>query len=438
MRIDEFIDAALRRSILKKVRVRVDPRESNFNLHLSSSYEGYVLEEHDTTVTVYFVNTPAGIEPVQNVQKQHISNVQDTDATLIDKICKVVTTMGIRPNNPVLQQIRNANNAEFLDSYLKQLGFDDKELLQIYKKACMLTEANDTPTKAIVDAGIELADRLTGWLADLPKLAVGQNSIFRRLARFLKTADINELIKINQTRSVLSDQRIRDGEGNTSLKHPVAGQLLYISSGMSDGLKVGKTTFESVMDDNQNRYNLVGRFTQPVASEKEFKHGFAIVAPENRSKLFGPCYADFGLFSKTHTGKISLTLKKTRKNKAITECYTAKFVDFKNVKYALIQSPVSCELPSETKIELTKELAGSKALGDVVSEKNLSPDRLGKYKSVIHQIQRDPATTTKVNDLLAKFIESEEYKTDKFNHNKLFDLMLKQLESVGIKAELYK
>ena len=99
---------------------------------------------------------------------------------------------------------------------------------------------------------------------------------------------------------------------------------------------------------------------------------------------------------------------------------------------------MSCELPSETKIELTKELAGSKALGDVVSEKNLSPDRLGKYKSVIHQIQRDPATTTKVNDLLAKFIESEEYKTDKFNHNKLFDLMLKQLESVGIKAELYK
>jgi len=323
MQIDGVIDKTLKRSVLKRVLVKVDPKESsNPDLHLSSAYEGYVLEEDDTTVKIYFIGTPQGIEPIQTVSKKHISPVP-VNNSLKTQVCKTLLSMGIERNNPVLQQIKNLNNLEFLDSYLKQLGFDDKQLAAFYKKMCLSkTEQISEQSAQGISVGkglARIAHKAVQSLGDIPKLYVGKKSIFNRLANFIKSFNLQDLINLEGILTGIDP------------KQKFENRKIYIYFQGVEGVQY---------TENKNPYHLIGVFEDTNIKESEVTHPFKIVNAVKGMKNFKSGEADFAMYSKK-SGCICLIKDdpQTAGTYKSTEiCYTANIVPFKADFLATVSS----------------------------------------------------------------------------------------------------
>ena len=90
------------------------------------------------------VGIPAGINPIQTVDRQHITPIEPCSPSpkffeFRSKILQHLEKEGISKDTPQYQQIQNCNNPEFIDTYLKELKYDDSKIANLYK-AVFLTE----------------------------------------------------------------------------------------------------------------------------------------------------------------------------------------------------------------------------------------------------------------------------------------------------------
>ena len=79
MKVDRIIEEALRKANLKKIRIKVDPRQLvNQGFEHCTSFEGHVIEECGNSLKVYLINPPPEVEPVQMVDRENARELNNT------------------------------------------------------------------------------------------------------------------------------------------------------------------------------------------------------------------------------------------------------------------------------------------------------------------------------------------------------------------------
>lgn len=425
MTIDDFINDVLRKSVLKRIRIKVDPRESAQHAsgyHLSSSYEGYILQETDTTVKVYFINTPAGIEPIQQVDKKHIMGPVGTD-TFIQKLVQTLISTGVKSNHPVLKQLEELHNLEFVETYLKQLNLDDRQISELYKK--MLLVQNEAVGDSIVNVGKEvakLAGKAASAFGELPKLVVGgRESALGRAAKFLKTFNINDLIHFDKlSKSTLSE------------KTPSKGQLVYIS-----GIKGMSLQYDKF----KTPYNIVGQFDKPVITETEYSFQFNTVEPSTAKLSYPGGTLDFSPLKDKREGVLCLKAV-TKAQETEKRCFAVR-VDKAKVRNTYSVTVVN-EIPvkSVTPVRLTEVKAGlallkelqSLSIIDYTKGAELSDEQQGTLMTVAMKIAANKDVKIKVLDTLQDLAKEEAF-TRLASERDKYNIIMSKLKEMNVYRE---
>lgn len=133
---------------LKRIRIKTDPLwAEKLGIFNAPSYEGYVLKENcgNGMVKIFIVNAPAGVSPVQEVpqaalepepvapEPEKIQNVSRLN--LFKKaIFLKLKEMGKCEEDPEVAQVINSSDVGFIETYLRQMGLTDEDLLSLYRK----------------------------------------------------------------------------------------------------------------------------------------------------------------------------------------------------------------------------------------------------------------------------------------------------------------
>lgn len=224
--LNQLIENTLKNTKLKRVRVKSDPSiPPVFGYENVSHFEGYILEECGTTVSVYIINAPPSLDPLQTVnissieeipQKPEIGSNEIPYETLKLMLLKALLKAGFDENTPIYGQIKNTNNPEFVKAFLDQAGIKPEDL------SCF-TEADATATVApapqdtnnsqkqkdqVFGKPISKTNKILKGVSKGLKLASGaltkgsellfdrDKNIIGRLTRFLKTLDVNDLVNL--------------------------------------------------------------------------------------------------------------------------------------------------------------------------------------------------------------------------------------------------
>jgi hypothetical protein len=266
MRVDGLIERALGQTKLKKVRIKVDPSQlSTFGYENVSSFEGYILSESIDTVEVYVLNVPSNIEPIQTVDKKHIEPVQEKPSfdNFKKKILTALQKNNINKDNPSYKNILNSNNDEFIETYLKELGYESEKLKAFYKNILQNESGIDlipglSPIDLLKTAG-NLAGKAVSAYSSIPKFVVGKNNFIGKLGKFIRTLNPNDLVDVDRYGKAKSKEYptgVREGDtiyvknlplkGLKTMKH---GVVEYQASGMTTkGIFEGRRKVNQIIE----------------------------------------------------------------------------------------------------------------------------------------------------------------------------------------------
>lgn len=219
--LNQLIENTLKNTRLRKIRVKSDPSiPPVFGYENVTHFEGYILEECGNTLSVYIINAPPHMEPLQRVSIARIEEIPEPVAAvkthsyeeLKTMLLKALLKAGFDEGTPVFNQIKNTNNPEFVKTFLDQAGIKPEEL-------AIFAEANEPKAPEAADSGQSSLDYTFGkpetkgkkFLKGLEKglsifdkalsttselLFDRDKNIIGRLTRFLKTFDVNDLINL--------------------------------------------------------------------------------------------------------------------------------------------------------------------------------------------------------------------------------------------------
>lgn len=139
MHIQNLLEATLKKSALKRVRIKVDPRVLvQQGYEYCPSFEGYILQEcgNTTSVKVYLTNVPQGIDPIQTVDKKYVSEIPKSKINMEDIKNKIISFLvknkGVSQDDAILSRIKSCSDFDLIENYLKE-KLDDKGLSDLYK-----------------------------------------------------------------------------------------------------------------------------------------------------------------------------------------------------------------------------------------------------------------------------------------------------------------
>lgn len=153
MKFINLLENAVKSINLQRVRIKVDPMWSEkLGIINSPYYEGYILQEcpgSKMDFKVFIVNTPAGIDPIQTVSKTHIEPMDVETPQETEKVSKFngsrlsvfkkhlvekLKELGKDLESADVQQAISSNDISFIETYLKQMGLNDEDILNLYRK----------------------------------------------------------------------------------------------------------------------------------------------------------------------------------------------------------------------------------------------------------------------------------------------------------------
>ena len=153
MKFLSLLEQAVKSVNLQRVRIKVDPMWSEkLGIMNSPYYEGYILQEcpgSKMDFKVFIVNTPSGIDPIQTVSKAHIEPMdievpQETEktskfngsrlSTFKKHLVEKLKELGKDLDSADVQQAISSNDIAFIETYLKQMGLNDEDILNLYRK----------------------------------------------------------------------------------------------------------------------------------------------------------------------------------------------------------------------------------------------------------------------------------------------------------------
>lgn len=153
MKFLNLLENAVKSIKLQKVRIKVDPMWSEkLGIINSPYYEGYILQEcpgSKMDFKVFIVNTPSGINPIQTVHKAHLEPVEVETPQETEKVSKFngsrlsvfkkhlvekLKELGKELESPEVSQVIASTDIGFIETYLKQMGLNEEDLLNLYRK----------------------------------------------------------------------------------------------------------------------------------------------------------------------------------------------------------------------------------------------------------------------------------------------------------------
>lgn len=315
MRIDGLIENTLKNSRLKRVRIKVDPSQlAPFGYEHVTSFEGYVLEENNTTVQVYLLNLPDQFEPVQTVDKKFVNpslanTINPSVQNFKKKILSVLEKDKVPIDNPDYQNILKSNEGEFIEGYLKNLGYDGVKLQDLYKQAA-LNEASQTAEKAI-----DAASRAMNAITYIPRLVAGKKNIIGRVGRFIRSLNVNDLFDVDKygpAKSKDFPNSIKEGDTvfinnlpYEALKKFKYGNIVYQARGI---------TTKGLFDEQRKLHKIINVDPVQLDREIDFSLDFSILGNPNKT---GTLIMDF-LKEKEPTKYFTVKVEDYQDNKIIT------------------------------------------------------------------------------------------------------------------------
>jgi len=148
-----LLENAVKSINLQKVRIKVDPMWSEkLGIINSPYYEGYILQEcpgSKMDFKVFIVNTPSGINPIQTVHKANLEPIEVETPQEVEKVSKFngsrlsifkkhlvekLKELGKELESPEVSQVIASTDIGFIETYLKQMGLNEEDLLNLYRK----------------------------------------------------------------------------------------------------------------------------------------------------------------------------------------------------------------------------------------------------------------------------------------------------------------
>lgn len=141
MGFHSIVNESLKSTKLKRVRVKTDPSQVSDNLDFRNiaGYEGYIISEKNNILKILVLNPEMTIADVTDDMIEYIANdgnmCQNTVLDDFKYVAKnaLVKEKNKKENDPVFGNIDNCNNINDLEAFLKQNGFSDSELNDLYR-----------------------------------------------------------------------------------------------------------------------------------------------------------------------------------------------------------------------------------------------------------------------------------------------------------------
>jgi hypothetical protein len=137
MHYDRIIEESLKKTALKRIRIKVDPAKISAECDFSKveGYEGYVLEECMGRLKILVLSPDMPICDLPKEVIEAIANKQDTDvfeeykAFVISKLIKDGKTI----NDPLLEQIKGSGDINSIEQLISQSGYTGDKLACLYR-----------------------------------------------------------------------------------------------------------------------------------------------------------------------------------------------------------------------------------------------------------------------------------------------------------------
>jgi hypothetical protein len=129
MKFKQTIDTNLKNFGLKRIRIKFDPLNKTHETYRAyNSYEGYVLEEDEKTVSVFVINSPEELDPFINVPHDMVNSSPKLDQL------KGFIAEKLNSNIKIVNMIRNVNDIVSIETILKDNGISDTCLKDMYRE----------------------------------------------------------------------------------------------------------------------------------------------------------------------------------------------------------------------------------------------------------------------------------------------------------------
>ena len=137
MHYNRIIEESLKKTALKRIRIKVDPALVNASADLAGldGYEGYVLEECMGKLKVLVLTPDMPIHDIPEEFIEMLTTQHDMDVFEEFKAFAIKNLIqdGMPENSPTLQQVRNSGCLNDIEQYLKQSGFTGERLADMYR-----------------------------------------------------------------------------------------------------------------------------------------------------------------------------------------------------------------------------------------------------------------------------------------------------------------
>jgi len=415
MLIDGLIENTLKNTRLKRVRIKVDPSQlATYGYEHVTSFEGYILHENHETAQIYFLNLPDQFDSIQTVSKSHITPaVTDTINPSYDNLKKKILLQlekeGIKSEAPGYQKILKSNNGEFLESYLKELGYTDDSKLKDFFKKITLGVSEATIEDIVNNPWFKALHKVTRGVTNIPKYVAGKGAILGKIGKFIRSLNPRDLIDVDRKYGVPKD----------SVK---SGDAIYITNLPFKNLKTFKkgaftyqlqgTATGSIFEDRRKINKIID--LEPVEVDRELDFALDFSPLGNKEKI-GTLVMDF------------------RALKEPTRYYKVKVQNFGKVKLITVLNRLNdAEGQIGNQIVQDEVRTTVKAALEEFFGENPTEDMGDLINSISNEILSSKgskdAALQKLDNLLQKILSTPE--TEKPSNLKF--LLLKGLKEIGL------
>jgi len=137
MHYNRIIEESLKKTALKRIRIKVDPALVNASADLTGldGYEGYVLEECMGKLKILVLTPDMAVHDIPEQFIEMLATQHDMDVFEEFKAFAIKNLIkdGMPENSPTLEQVLNSGCLNDIEQYLKQSGFTGERLADMYR-----------------------------------------------------------------------------------------------------------------------------------------------------------------------------------------------------------------------------------------------------------------------------------------------------------------
>lgn len=169
----QIIEESLNKTALKRVRIKVDPAKISTEHDLSKvdGYEGYILAEGVGTLKILVLSPEMTVDdiPEEFIEAIAKDDKLETFEELKSYILSEMLKSGTQEGDPILCNVASSNNLCDIETFLKQKGFTDEKIAQLYRNFIM---HDDPINEGILKNIARGTKKVIGGAASLAKGAI--------------------------------------------------------------------------------------------------------------------------------------------------------------------------------------------------------------------------------------------------------------------------